>query len=123
MLDGPDGVQQLLDDHRVVDIGRREHHRERDASPVDHKVALRAPFPLIRRIRSGLLAPLCRDGSRVQRSALPVDLLGPSETVQQNREKALPHARLLPFLEAAPASYPACAAHLLGEHLPGYAAL
>src|SRR5215218_6320992 len=57
-LDGPDGVQKLLEDHRVVDIGRREHHRERDAPPVDHKVALRARFPLIRRIRSGLWAPL-----------------------------------------------------------------
>ena len=57
-LDGPDGVQKLLEDHRAVDIGRREHHRERDAPPVDHKVALRARFPLIRRIRSGLWPPL-----------------------------------------------------------------
>jgi hypothetical protein len=51
-------VHKLFEYRRVVDICRREHHRERDAPPVDHKVALRARFPLIRRIRSGLWAPL-----------------------------------------------------------------
>ena len=35
----------------------------------------------------------------------------------------LPHARLVPFLEASPAGHAASTAHLLGQHLPGYAAL
>src|SRR5215211_4683286 len=34
-----------------------------------------------------------------------------------------PHARLLPLLEAPPAAHARAAAHLLGQHLPGYAAL
>jgi hypothetical protein len=34
-----------------------------------------------------------------------------------------PHARLLPLLEASPAAHPRAAAHLLGQHLPGYATL
>src|SRR5215207_7597499 len=43
-----------------------------------------------------------RDGCRVQRGALPVYLVGFSETVKQNLQKALPYARLLPLLEAPP---------------------
>jgi hypothetical protein len=35
----------------------------------------------------------------------------------------LPHARLVPFLQTSPTSHARAAAHLLGEHLPGYAAL
>jgi len=41
----------------VVDVGRRVDHTEWDASSVDHKMALGALFALIRRIRSGFLAP------------------------------------------------------------------
>jgi hypothetical protein len=39
-----------------VDVGRREHHCERGAAPVDHKVALRTRFALICRVRPGFLA-------------------------------------------------------------------
>jgi hypothetical protein len=52
-----DGIHGLLQDLGVVDVCSRVGHRERDASSVDHNVALRALFALIRRIRSGLLAP------------------------------------------------------------------
>ena len=52
-----DGIHGLFQDLRVVDVGRRVAHRERDAAAVDHKMALRALLSLIRRIRSGLLAP------------------------------------------------------------------
>ncbi len=34
-----------------------------------------------------------------------------------------PHARLVPFLEPTPTRHARAAAHLLGQHLPGYAAL
>ena len=40
-----------------MDVCRSKHHRERDAFSVDHNMALRARFPFIRRIRSGLVAP------------------------------------------------------------------
>src|SRR5215211_3117515 len=52
-----DGVHGLFQDLRIMDVGRRVGHRQRDASPVDHNVALRARFALIRRIRPGLSAP------------------------------------------------------------------
>src|SRR5215203_2716014 len=35
----------------------------------------------------------------------------------------LPHARLVPFLEASPTGHARAAAHFLRQHLPGYAAL
>ena len=57
-FDGLDGVQKLLEDHRVVDVGGAGDHRERDAPAIDHKMALRSRFPLIRRIRAGFSAPL-----------------------------------------------------------------
>src|SRR3712207_5146691 len=40
-----------------MDVGCRVSHREGDAFSVDHNVALRALFALIRRVRAGLLAP------------------------------------------------------------------
>ena len=44
---------------------------------------------------------------RVQRSPLPVDLLGPAQTVQELSVQLFPHdARLVPLLEASPAGHP-----------------
>src|SRR5215216_1801333 len=57
-LDGLYAVDQLFENHRVVDVCRAELHTERDASSVRNKVALRARFSFIRRIRSGFWAPL-----------------------------------------------------------------
>src|SRR5215208_742032 len=57
-LDGLYGVYQLLENHRIVDVGCSKHHRQRDASSVRNKVALRARFSLICRILSGFSAPL-----------------------------------------------------------------
>src|SRR5215218_9234163 len=52
-----DSVHGLLQDLGVVNVGRRVDHTERDAFSVDHTMALRALFALVRRIRSCLLAP------------------------------------------------------------------
>jgi hypothetical protein len=52
-LDGLYGVDELFEDHLVVDVGSGEDHGERDPFSVRNKVALRALLPFIRRIRSG----------------------------------------------------------------------
>src|SRR5215217_3706968 len=57
-LDGFYSVDELFEDHRVVDVCRAEHHTERDAPSVRNKVALRARFSFIRRILADLVAPL-----------------------------------------------------------------
>src|SRR5215212_8230740 len=57
LADRRDSIHSLFQDLRVVDVGRRVDHRERDAAAVDHNMALRARLSLIRRIRSGSLAP------------------------------------------------------------------
>ncbi len=57
LADRRDSVHGLLQDLRVVDIGRRVDHREWDAASVDHNVALRALFALVGGVRAGLLAP------------------------------------------------------------------
>jgi hypothetical protein len=57
-LDGLYGVDELFEDHRVVDVRCAEHYRQWDAPAVRNKVALRALLSLIRRIRSGFRAPL-----------------------------------------------------------------
>jgi hypothetical protein len=49
---------ELFENRRVVDVCRAEHHTERDASSIRNKVALRARFSFICRIRSGFCAPL-----------------------------------------------------------------
>src|SRR3712207_5818238 len=57
-LDGLYGVNELFENHRVVDVGCSEHHALRDAVPVRNKVALRARFSFICRILAGFCAPL-----------------------------------------------------------------
>jgi hypothetical protein len=57
-LDGLYSVDELFEDHRVVDVCCARHHRERDTPSVRNKVALRALLSLIRRIRCGFWAPL-----------------------------------------------------------------
>ncbi len=52
------GIQHDLQPLRVMDIGRRKPHRERDSVGVDHKMSLRARFATIRWIRAGRFAPL-----------------------------------------------------------------
>jgi hypothetical protein len=57
-LDGFYSVDELFENHRVVNVCRAEHHTERDAPSVRNKVALRALLSFIRRIVAGFLAPL-----------------------------------------------------------------
>ena len=52
-LDGLYSVDELFENHRVVDVCRAEHHTERDASSVRNTVALGARFSFICRISSG----------------------------------------------------------------------
>src|SRR3712207_4769156 len=54
---GRDGIHGILQRLGVMDVSRRVDHRERDSLPVANNMALRALLALIRRIRSGLLAP------------------------------------------------------------------
>ena len=53
-----DAVDQRLEEARVVQVRRREADDQGDAPAVDHKMALRARFAAIRRIRPGRFAPL-----------------------------------------------------------------
>jgi hypothetical protein len=55
--DRRDGVDQRLEEGRVVGVRRREADRQRDPVAVRDQMALRARFAAIRRIRPGLAAP------------------------------------------------------------------
>ena len=57
-LDGPDGVNQRLEDARIGAVGRSEQDGKREAPPVDDNMALAARFAAICRIRPGFVAPL-----------------------------------------------------------------
>jgi hypothetical protein len=56
--DRRDVVDEVLEEPRVVRVRRREAEDQGDTSAVDHKMALRARFAAIRRIRPGRFAPL-----------------------------------------------------------------
>ena len=56
--DRRDVVDEVLEEPRVVRVRGREADDQGDAPTVDHKMALRARFAAIRRIRPGFLAPL-----------------------------------------------------------------
>ena len=69
--DGLYGVHGLFQDLRVVDVRSRVNHRERNSPPVANNVALRALLALIRRIRSGSLAPRGRPRSPSPKTPSP----------------------------------------------------
>jgi hypothetical protein len=48
--DRSDGVEEILEHPRVVDVGRRLPYREWNTVSADHKMALRALFAAIRRV-------------------------------------------------------------------------
>src|SRR6266540_2494898 len=51
-------LEHLLEDDRVVHIGRRQERGEREAPGIDHQMALRTRLAAIRWIRPGRFAPL-----------------------------------------------------------------
>ena len=69
-LDRLDGVHHLLEDPRVVDVGRGERYCERDALAVGNKVALRARLAAIRRGLADPCAPLFAGTLAESRQAL-----------------------------------------------------
>jgi hypothetical protein len=71
LADRLNGIHGLFQDLGVVDVGSCMDHRERDASSVDHNMALRARFALIRRIRAGSLAPRGRPHSPSPKTPSP----------------------------------------------------
>ena len=88
-LDRRDGIEQLLEDGRVVAVGAGQERGERDAAPVDHNMALRARFAAIRRVRADQLRPpFGRDAGTVQAGPAPVDPVGFAQPVQQRPVQA-----------------------------------
>src|SRR6266487_2328929 len=53
-----DRLEHLLEDDRVVHIGRRQERGQRESLAIDHQMAFRARLAAIRWIRPGRLAPL-----------------------------------------------------------------
>src|SRR4051812_21095100 len=124
LADRRHGVERLLQDDAVVDVGGREQDRQRDALPVHDEVALAARLAAVGRVRPGRgPAGLGGQARRVERAPAPVDQPGLAEPVEQRVVERLPDAGLLPIAQPAPAARPAAAAHLLREHLPRDAAL
>ena len=63
------GIQSGCQHHAVVPVGRAQAHPERGALAVDHKMALRARFSAIRRVRAGLGTPLFAATAALSRDA------------------------------------------------------
>src|SRR4051812_6008587 len=57
------GVEQRLEELRVVGVRRREQHVQRESVRVDQQVVLRAGFAPVSGVRAGQLAPLICSGT------------------------------------------------------------
>jgi hypothetical protein len=123
-LDGLHGVDELFEDHRVVDVCCAEHHRERDAPSVRNRVALRALLSLIRRIRSGFWAPFWPGWKPNLVMHAPTLSGRPSRGGPEELSAAFPTLRphAIPSSVASNSS-PIRSPSLGAEHLPGNAAL
>lgn len=68
-LDRRDGVNSFFHHLDVVNIGRRDSQRERNALALDHQMAFRALFAAIRWILPGFIAPFCAGTTEESREA------------------------------------------------------
>jgi hypothetical protein len=92
-LDRLDAIHSLIQDLRVVDVCGGEHYRQWDASSVRNKVALRARFSLIRRIRSGFRAPLLAGMLAESREACSQSIRSASPRRSSKMRCSLSHTR------------------------------
>lgn len=95
---GRDGIDHFLKERAVVLVRRRELRRQRDAGALDQKVALRARFAAVRRVRPGESAPLFA-GTLALSSAARLQLITSfcAQPVEQFVMDALPYSSLLPL--------------------------
>ena len=56
--DGWNGVEQRDELSRIVGVGGRKTHRQRNTAPIHHEVVLGAELAAVGRVRPGRLAPL-----------------------------------------------------------------
>ena len=74
-------------------------------------------------IRPGLVTAVRgADGTTIHDRPRPINLVIPSEPIEQRKVDQIPHARPLPIAQAAPARHPRAAAEFRWKHLPGNAA-
>ena len=105
LLDPRNCIDQRLENHRVMPVGCRDHHRQRGAASVYHKMAFCARFATIRtdasgvRIRSGMRPLyLSEDFSGVGSSMRPP---GPVEPAKKQEHRHLPLMQPVPLPEPA----------------------
>jgi hypothetical protein len=111
-------VRQLLQQQRVVGVGRRQPARQWQAGGVDQQVVLGAGLAAVDWIRASQLPTSRSDTHAVDRGPRPVDLAVVAQPVQQPMMQVLPHSGLLPVAQPSPAGHAAPAAWLLGREQP-----
>ena len=120
--DGPDRIDQRLEEFRVVDIGGRELHGQGHALPIHQEVVLAARFGSISRVRASVLAAaFSTDADAVDAGAAPIDGTPVAQPVEDHLVHGRPDAKFLPLAHAAPAGDAATVAKLLGQITPAQA--
>ena len=112
--DWRNGAKEWLEGLAVVDLRRRDQHRERNPAAVHHHVTFRARLSAIRRVRTCMIASVGGSNARtVYGGASPIDPPGIMEPVEQLVMKPLPDASALPVPQASPAGHSTSAPQLL----------
>ena len=118
--DRRNGIEQKSKETRLMDVGWRDQLGEGNALGIDHKMALRARFAAIRRIRAGVRSPFFAGTVEAPAEArLQLGLVCIAELVEQLVLEPLPEARGLPVAQAPPAGHAEATAQLPGQHGPG----
>lgn len=115
-----DRVEEVAKLLRVVFVCSGQLRRcQRDTSPVDNHMVLRARLCSVGGIRTRGRPSLKRAHARsIERRTRPVDLASASELVLQHLENPLPDPRLLPIAEPAPTCHATSTAKLPRKVLP-----
>ena len=115
-----DRVEEVAKLLRVVFVCSGQLRRcQRNTSPVDNHMVLRARLGSVGRIRTRGRSSLKRAHARsIERRTRPVDLAFASELVLQHLENPLPDPSLLPIAEPAPTCHATSTAKLPRKVLP-----
>ena len=91
LLDGFYSIHNIGQSVAVVHVSSSAHYRKRDSLPVDHKMALRARFSLIRWIRASCIAPFLARTVAVSTEARDQSILPASPSLSNSTLCRLSH--------------------------------
>ena len=104
---------------RVVPVSSGQAHGERDALSITDQMPFASTLGAVGRIGTRLRAAMHRaHRATIDHRPRPIDLILPSQPIEQRKVDQIPNTGLLPIAQASPTGHSRAAAQFLRQHLP-----